>query len=354
MSAKQDIPELILSRIDRVNNGFSGLSQHNFILFPQIEVLTKLILEKKTDLTYNKDKSPLDAPGSPGEFFIDPQKCEFYFSDEFLNRWQKMIEHYSLSEKQLCNQVDNFIIHEFFHLKQGVNSWRYADTDTAACSMSAVDYYADALATLCCFLLLREENSEGRWSDDLASSCLGCLHQILIFDWNMANKPKNFDRFLRHVYWHFQFHRSERNSFTSIDQMQILFEPRFDFPGLGPINLQGLVNRDWPLLEAAHNNPTNEKMPTTFGCHVGSNGVPHLSRLSLTKSAEYERFFEGIFTGDVEKTEGFFAEMFEQDPSYVSEERFDNLTSGTKVLRGLVESKRDKASGSLVPLSNEI
>jgi hypothetical protein len=312
--------DVFFNRLRWVKNAVSRLKGNTPLYVPQLAYL-KWLKENSTldSLTYHKHKSP------DTEFYFSLVRGGIYFSRNFKSHWEEMATSLELNARQRNRALDNFILHELFHIKQSLGTETYKDSDRAESVLRAVDYHADANAALAALYLYVEEDPTFdilNWQDLYCEIIRSITHQMYVFDWPSRRKSWTASRVIRHLTWHLQYHRvAVFNPKRHFSDVQILFEPAINLRNLEASADAKLLKRDWPKREVS---PRFKKPPPLLWLAMPNEfGIPKIFRFFTTDELKYEQLFAGIFDCDLKASGDFFNELFSSDEAKV-------MTGGTK------------------------
>jgi|GEM_PF-1716553 len=141
---------------------------------------------------------------------LRPLYFPLYFLLYFLSR--------NLNDVERTTVFYHFMLHEFFHLGQGISSYRYHYTDYAPRALLRVDYYADAVAALALYELYRQFHPPGWVPEPSWNRNLARLIRLAVLDMEVFTafehayplQSISWFSFRRYLQWHFQYARARQ------------------------------------------------------------------------------------------------------------------------------------------------
>lgn len=258
-----------------------------------------------TRIVYSATAEPERFGSETAAFYFSVDNGELRISSQMKRAWLKMQELLKLSAQAFADSVDNFVLHELFHLGQQLTTERHGDIRNAQSVLRVVDYHADANAVLAMGELHgMKDLSSPESRREFARLFLAVLHQMYVFDVPQPRDAMLPSRFIRHFTWHYHYHRMLR--FQGPDPFgaqPLLVEPAFNFRGL----IAGkAIPRNWPEVEDA--NAAKDK-PHLWIAVPNRFGVPCVHRFLSTDAKNFSLLFDGIFNCDHSSTSRFIGEL---------------------------------------------
>jgi len=246
-------------------------------------------------------------------------------------------------EDLLPGVVDCFLIHEFLHYAQGMGHGRYSGLSSQAPNtLLAIDYQADAMAVIALSMLalLRPDNYSlpadiGVW-DIYRHAISLALGQMEVFTHQMSreldrgkvsNQRFSLDKLQRTAIWQYQFHRAVHfNRDRSLADFQILSQPHLHFRNLEAAWAEdkNFIRKNWPSSGESSFFTAGVNAKSGYELRPGSDPFCVLAAPSPHGTTGFVRsnndfatnalLFDGLFDGDLEKSEKFFAELFKENP----------------------------------------
>ncbi len=323
---KTRFDDVFSSRLKWLKKAVSRLTGNTPLYVPQLAYLKWLKEQSGLDsLIYHRSKSPSKVEGETADFYFSLLRGGAYFSKSFKAQWEGMASSLNLDPRQRAMAFDNFILHELFHIKQGLRNETYKDTDRAESVLRSVDYHADANAALAALYLYVEEDPTfdiSEWNDLYCKIIRSITHQMYVFDWGNKETSWSASRVIRHLTWHMQYHRiAVFNPKRHFSDVQLLFEPAINLRNLAEASKAGLLKRGWSKREMR--TPFKTPWPDLWLAMPNEFGIPKIFRFSTTDRPKYEKLFAGIFDCDLDASGDFFDELFSTDEAKV-------MTGGTE------------------------
>lgn len=263
-------------------------------------------------LVYEATSEPRVLSGDSGSFYFSLDDGMICFSAKFKTAWLAMVDELQLPVEGLCDSIDNFILHELFHVGQHLTTERHGDIRYAQSVLRVLDYHADANAAMAAMKLYEKDAgaTSQEWRTRYSRVLSSVLRQIYVFDY--AAKPEKLppSRLIRHLTWHYHFHRLSRYIGSRPFVNQPLFiEPAFSLRGSSVAGNDGGFPRNWPSCEPAE---VARDKPHLWMAVPNQFGIPTVYRFLSTKPQHYQALFDGIFACDAASTAPFFGELFNQ------------------------------------------
>jgi hypothetical protein len=301
---------------------------------PQIKYLSFL---KKgghlAALNYVPDEQPNRLPGDSGSFYFSLDRGQIKFGVEFKRAWLSMSDALQLTDDEFFDSIDNFILHELFHVGQNLTTARHSDISDAAAILRVVDYHADANAVISAMILNAETTpiEPQYWKTLYPRIVKAVLRQMFVFDFAADLKRISVPRFMRIFTWHYQFHRVR--AFRGADpfnKYHLSVEPAFSFRNFDAAHRVGDIPMTWPTEEPSD---FAKDKPHVWMAVPNDFGIPMIHRFLSTKRANYAALFEGVFECNTDKSEHFLDEMFNAIPDLIGRAESD---TDAKARRGQI------------------
>lgn len=255
---------------------------------------------------------------------IIPSQGEYRVSYQTRQAMVNVAKAHDLKDAQISNMIDNYFIHELFHLAQKMGAGNHSGLgQRSPITLLYLDYEADALAALACASLASVfpdkfgiSEKTGAWS--ILSECaLAVLHQIDIFTLFGARRQPTMglERFQRIAVWHFQYHRikSYRKD-LELHSIRLNRMPSLAFRNFGrnsALGDSGAISPSFPTEERALGRMDVEQL---FLLAVDSDNITKLLRWSGASEDWFKNFFLGVFECKLEASHPYCHNIFSHAP----------------------------------------
>lgn len=290
-------------------------------------------------LSYNPKDEPRTDLGQKGDFFFSLQQRRFCASRKFKQAWLTLKTNFHLEDYELLSVIGIFILHELFHFEQRLTGEQHGDIRSAQSVLRVIDYHADANAVLS-LLFLSAEYAEFwgpkepvtpgvHWQSIYSAAVKAQLRHIYTFSLMEEEVAWNPSTFMRHVVWHYQYHRiSQFRSNAYFQEAQLLFEPGISIRSLQQADWDGAmprITKHWPkteedairgVLDGFSIKLERETKDRDKLWLAAPNywGVAKVFRFTPKIPKSYAYLFEGVFEGNTSKTDTFFLDLFDEYP----------------------------------------
>lgn len=304
----------------------SSWSKPDIKTVPQISYL-KSIQGKLNRLQYRLGYQVPKIKGDADNFAFDWDDDTFRFSPIFKQSWIDLFQYHKLNSGDREAALTIFVLHEIFHLQQDLTTAKHGDIRNAQSVLRAVDYYADANAVLAySHLTMRNAKRPDLRLQMIERGIRSALLAIEVFNHPLEKKRLITARFTRYFTWHMQYHRSRKFKIRDDPTwLQLLFEPTVDLHGItGRGSVKRRITRKGPILVTQKEVLSKRRIPKLepglpFLWLVMPNerAIPQIHRYYPDKPEITKLLFEGIFSGDLEKSKPFFDGLFLEYPFLV-------------------------------------
>lgn len=312
MNWTQEFDDIFQCSLDKIKNYVWLLRDEIAECAPQLAYLKFLEKTGDLDVEYHPDREPDPFPGDSGKFWFSTITLDICLSKAFKREWLNMASALDMSKQDLALAVENFILHEFFHLHQNLTSEKHYDITSAPDALRVLDYQADANAALAAIYLYAENDETFNyqvWRTLYQNVIKAVTRQMYVFNHAQKEASMSAGRFIRHLTWHYQYHRvSNYRKDAHYSELQLLVEPGINIRNIAVAQQKGLLRKDWPDKERVEDAKDKGHLwltaPNDFG-------VASLYRFKTTHPAKFQKLFLGIFDNNLTITAPFFLELFD-------------------------------------------
>ncbi len=309
---------LVKNRLETIIDFSRNLTDKQSREFPQLLYLQHLYKSNILNIEYDSTTSPKTLAGDSGRFAVERVsggKRLLKFSKSFRGQWLDMQEFLNLSDDSVSDALDNFLLHELFHIKQNLTTARHGDIRQAPAVLRAADYHADANAAISAFLMYSFDDSfnEDKWPNIYSRAVKAVLWQMYVFNFPAIRGDAILpSRLIRYVTWHYQYHRVRLyNPNANYRDVQLMFEPAISLR-----NIRGTqkITRNWAKDECPESASNSPQLwltaPNDFG-------VACIFRHSAKDERHYDHLFLGVFDCNTNDSRHFFEDFFEENEELI-------------------------------------
>jgi hypothetical protein len=233
---------------------------------------------------------------------------KFYLSEKLIHGFESYWNTDNTSNDESKRMCKLFLLHEFLHIEQHVDSNTYKYSGDSKNSFRYIDYDADAFAVEVCF---ETETSYLTWNNHLLNVLVAHVKTGNVFahvDDDNGSSVMEGDRLHRQAIWYLQYARSrafkvERSLDDFLLQRHIIIEVFSLFANGNRENLctKGQVTRD------------DFENPIEMHISWGGNRI----RYHLTNRHYLDSFSTGVFDSDFDSISEAFRPLFDSNPELV-------------------------------------
>lgn len=230
---------------------------------------------------------------------------KFYLSERLLSCFESYWKTAGTTVEEKKRMCKLFLLHEFLHIQQHVDSNTYKYSEDSKNSFRYIDYEADAFAVEVCF---KSEDSDLTWNVHLANILAAHIKAGEVFanaDDDTSLSAMEGDRLHRQTIWHFQYARARafkaESSFEDLCLDRHVIIEIFRLPADG--NRENLCKKDYVTMNDFQN-------PIEMHISWGGNRI----RYHLTNRHYLDSFTKGVFFSDLDSTSESFRPLFDSNP----------------------------------------